>query len=123
MIVPGWPASEPYSGAPRALISRTQAPSPDICPRNSANTDPPPAPPFDIETLEPLDHLGAPGAPGHWDWDSQEEAPLACWWKTGGPADPEAAWEAPQLLLGDGRLLMLDTEPARDDGLPVYRAG
>ncbi|HUF60727.1 MAG TPA: hypothetical protein VMN36_01515 [Verrucomicrobiales bacterium] len=85
---------------------------------------PPPAPPFDIETLEPLDHLASPGAPGHGDWeDSQEEAPPAGWWRTGTPAGSEAVWEAPELPLGEGRILVLDGEPAPDDGMPVYRAG
>ncbi len=35
----------------------------------------------------------------------------------------QQAWEAPQLPLNDGRVLILDPEPLPDDGLPVYQAG
>jgi hypothetical protein len=59
---------------------------------------PPPDPPFDIETMEPLD------VPPEWGWDPD-------------------TWEAPELALGDGQVLVLDADdPFPKDQSPVYQA-
>jgi hypothetical protein len=72
---------------------------------------PPPQPPFDIETLEPLD------LPPQWGWSDDFEAPPADWWH----GENDAEWQAPELDLGDGRVLVLDgTNPFPVDDCPVY---
>jgi len=58
---------------------------------------PPPRPPFDIDTMEPLD------VPEHWGWSDAKELPPPEWW-----AGDETAWKAPELDLGDGTILVLD---------------
>ena len=73
---------------------------------------PPPTPPFDIETLEPL------GVPPQWGWSDEIEAPPVDWW-TG----PEPIWEAPELALDEERILVLDADdPVAADEWPVYTA-
>jgi len=68
-----------------------------VCGRESSPLPPPPEPPFDIETMEPLE------VPGHTVWrDDFEELPPDRW------TEGEFAWEAPELDLGDGRRLVLD---------------
>ena len=54
---------------------------------------PPPEPPYDIETMEPLRNP--------FRWSRPERA---------GEIDP-ALWRAPELPLGDGRILVLDADP------------
>jgi hypothetical protein len=71
---------------------------------------PPPRPPFDIETLEPLD------VPPQWGWSDETDPPPADWW-----CGEEAVWEAPELDFGDGRVLVLDVgDPFPVDDLPVF---
>ena len=71
---------------------------------------PPPQPPFDIESMEPLD------LPPQWGWSGDFEAPPINWW-----IDESPTWEAPELDFGDGRVLVLDaTEPLPVDDCPVY---
>ncbi|MDF1852921.1 MAG: transposase [Verrucomicrobiales bacterium] len=73
---------------------------------------PPPRPPFDIETMEPLD------VPPQWGWNDEIEPPPEDWWR-----GEEAAWQAPELPLDDGRVLVLDADdPFPADEWPVYRA-
>ena len=72
-----------------------------------------PAPPFDIETMEPLD------VPPQWGWSDEIEAPPEDWWRG---AD-QAGWQAPELPLDDGQVLVLDgADPFPADEWPVYRA-
>jgi len=72
---------------------------------------PPPRPPFDIETMEPLD------MPSQWGWSDEIEPPPEDWWR-----GEEAAWQAPELPLDDGRVLVLDADdPYPADEWPVYR--
>ena len=74
---------------------------------------PPPSPPFDIETMEPLD------VPPQWGWSDEIEAPPEDWWRG---AD-QAGWQAPELPLDDGQVLVLDgADPFPADEWPVYRA-
>ena len=71
---------------------------------------PPPDPPFDIETLEPLD------VPPQWGWSDEIGPPPENWW-----IGEEAVWEAPELDFGDGRVLVLDVgDPFPVDDLPVF---
>ena len=71
---------------------------------------PQPRPPFDIETLEPLD------VPPQWGWSDETDPPPADWW-----CGEEAVWEAPELDFGDGRVLVLDVgDPFPVDDLPVF---
>ena len=73
---------------------------------------PPPNPPFDIDTMEPLD------VPTQWGWRDEIEAPAEIWW-----SGEEPAWAAPELDFGDGRVLVLDaSDPFPADDLPVYAA-
>jgi hypothetical protein len=58
---------------------------------------PPPEPPFDTETMEPID---VP-AQGTWRDDFEEFGPDR--W-----TEIDPAWAAPELDLGDGRRLVLD---------------
>lgn len=58
---------------------------------------PPPDPPFDIDTMEPIE------APPHAIWrDDFEEFGPDRW------TEMDPAWAAPELDLGDGRRLVLD---------------
>ena len=71
---------------------------------------PPPAPRFDIETLEPLD------VPRQWGWSDEIEAPPVDWW-----SGEESAWKAPELALDEERILILDADdPVPADEWPVY---
>ena len=73
---------------------------------------PPPAPPFDIETLVPLH------APGQRDWSDEPEPPPAEWW-----SGEEPGWDAPEVTLDDGRVLILDADdPMPAEEWPVYLA-
>jgi len=72
---------------------------------------PPPRPPFDIETMEPLD------VPPHWGWSDEIEPPPEDWWR-----GDDLEWQAPELPLDDGQVLVLDAEvPFPADEWPVYR--
>jgi hypothetical protein len=74
---------------------------------------PPPRPPFDIETMEPLD------VPPQWGWSDEIEPPPEDWWRGAGDCE----WQAPELPLDDGQVLVLDAEdPFPADEWPVYRA-
>jgi hypothetical protein len=68
---------------------------------------PPPDPPFNVETMEPLD------VPPGWHW-REEMGPLA--------ENLEERWEAPELPLDDGRILMLDADPLPPEEVPVFFA-
>mgnify|MGYP006904096891 CR=1 FL=1 len=58
---------------------------------------PPPDPPFDIDTMEPIE------VPPHAIWrDAFEEFGPDRW------TEADSAWAAPELDLGDGRHLFLD---------------
>lgn len=71
---------------------------------------PSPRPPFDIETLEPLD------VPPQWGWSDEIGPPPEDWW-----IGEETMWEAPELDFGDGRVLVLDAgDPFPVDDLPVF---
>ena len=73
---------------------------------------PPPCPPFDIETMEPLD------IPQQWGWSDEIEPPPEDWWR-----GEVAAWQAPELPLDDGQVLVIDADdPFPADDWPVYRA-
>ena len=73
---------------------------------------PPPDPPFDIETMGPLD------LPPQWGWSDDLQAPTINWWME----DEPPMWEAPELDLGDGRVIVLDaTDPFPADDCPVCR--
>ncbi|MCC6884195.1 MAG: hypothetical protein IT576_18690 [Verrucomicrobiales bacterium] len=70
---------------------------------------PPPRPPFDIETMEPLD------VPSQWGWSDEIGPPPEDWWIGG-----ESVWAAPELDFGDGGVLVLDAgNPFPMDDLPV----
>ncbi|MBL9155007.1 MAG: transposase [Verrucomicrobiales bacterium] len=74
---------------------------------------PPPCPPFDIETMEPLD------VPPQWGWSDDIEPPPPDWW-LGDMPDP--AWQEPEFDFGDGRSLSLETsDPFPPDEVPVFR--
>ncbi|MGI8602714.1 MAG: hypothetical protein ACR2OZ_06905 [Verrucomicrobiales bacterium] len=60
---------------------------------------PPPDPPFDVETMEPV------GVPPQWNWTEERVPPPSDGW-TGG----EPAWEAPELALDADRVLVLDAD-------------
>jgi hypothetical protein len=60
---------------------------------------PPPRAPYDIETMKPFD------VSSQWGWSGEIEPPSEDWW----PRE-EAAWEAPELPLDDGQVLVLDAE-------------
>ena len=70
---------------------------------------PPPDPPYDIETMEPLD------VPPNWGWSDDIGPPPEEWW-----VDTERSWEAPELALDDGRTLVLDADPLPPEGTPVF---
>lgn len=73
---------------------------------------PPPAPPFDIETMEPLD------IPVHCSWSAQIDPPPDDWWQ-----DPPA-WEAPELALDDAYTLVLDGDNAQEVAeFPTFSVG
>ena len=73
---------------------------------------PPPEPPFDIETMEPLD------LPPQWGWSDDIEPPPPDWW-LGATPDP---WQEPEFDFGDGRALSLDAaDPFPPDDVPVFR--
>ena len=73
---------------------------------------PPPDPPYDVETLEPLE------VPPVWVWAGEIEPPPDIWWQCGAPARPEP--RHPELDLGDGRVLVLDGDPGPTDDMPVF---
>jgi hypothetical protein len=60
---------------------------------------PPPRAPYDIETMEQFD------VPSQWGWSGEIEPPSEDWW----PGE-EAAWEATELPLDDGQVLVLDAK-------------
>ncbi len=62
---------------------------------------PPPDPPFDIETLEPLNIPPQ----NQWGWSDDIHSPPPEWWDDG-----SKVWEAPELALDDGTILVLDAE-------------
>ena len=72
---------------------------------------PPPRPPLDIETIEPID------VPPQWGWSDDLKPPPEDWWR-----GEEPAWDAPELPLDDGRTLVLDADDPVSDrrvaGLP-----
>ena len=70
---------------------------------------PPPDPPFDIETLEPLDD------PPHWGWTDGVEAPPPEWWSGGEPA-----WQAPERAIDEERFLVLDGDLVPADDYPLF---
>jgi hypothetical protein len=73
---------------------------------------PPPRPPFDIDTMEPLD------VPPQWSWSDVIEPPPEDWWRS----HSDLEWQAPELPLDDGQVLVLDAEdPFPADEWPVYR--
>ena len=57
--------------------------------------------PYDIETMEPLD------VPPESRWIDRPNPPSHEWWSG---AEDEEAWQAPELPLGDGRVLVLDAD-------------
>ena len=65
---------------------------------------PPPDPPYDIETMEPIH------APPHLGWGNDGEGPPRDEW-----AEDQPAWQAPELPLDDGRVLVLDGDPLPED--------
>jgi hypothetical protein len=72
---------------------------------------PPPDPPFDIETMEPLN------VPIH--WSDQTDPPPEDWWQ-----DTPGEWEAPELPLDDGYTLVLDgDDPHELADLPTFSVG
>ena len=70
---------------------------------------PPPRPPFDIETMEPL-HI--PKKP---DWTEDTESLSPDSW-----TDSEPAWKAPERVLDEERLLVLDGDLVPADDLPLF---
>ncbi len=72
---------------------------------------PPPDPPYDIETMEPL------AIPPQWGWTDEAEAPPPEWW-----IGEEPAWQAPELALDEDWVLVLDGDPDPGDEWPVYSA-
>ena len=77
---------------------------------------PPPDPPYDVESLEPL-HV-----PPVWLWAGETEPPPAIWWECGSPVRPKPRQSELELDLGDGRLLVLDGDPMPEDELPLFSA-
>ena len=75
---------------------------------------PPPEPPYDIDTIEPLD------APPVTLWAGESKSPPAIWWECGAPVKPETAH--PELALDDGNVLVLDGDPGPEDDWSVYPA-
>ena len=74
---------------------------------------PPPDPPFDIETMEPLN------VPIHQSWGDQTNPPPEDWWQ-----DTPGEWEAPELPLDDGYTLVLDgDEPHELADFPTFSVG
>ena len=74
---------------------------------------PPPDPPYDIETMEPLD------VPIHWSWSDQTDPPPEDWWQ-----DTPGEWEAPELPLDDGYTLVLDGDaPHELADFPTFSVG
>lgn len=65
---------------------------------------PPPAPPYDVETLEPLD------LPPQWSWRNAPVPPSD-------RSDQPAAWSAPELALDDERILVFDAETSPEEWL------
>lgn len=63
---------------------------------------PPPQPPFDIETMEPLD------MPSQWGWSDEIDPPPEDWWR----GEENDDWHAPELPLDDGCVLVLDADTA-----------
>jgi len=70
---------------------------------------PPTRPPFDIETMEPL-HI--PKKP---DWTEDTESLSPDSW-----TDSEPAWKAPERVLDEERLLVLDGDLVPADDLPLF---
>ena len=63
--------------------------------------------------MEPLD------VPPQWGWSDEIEPPPEDWWRGAGDCE----WQAPELPLDDGQVLVLDAEdPFPADEWPVYRA-
>ena len=63
--------------------------------------------------MEPLD------VPPQWSWSDEIEPPPEDWWRSHGDLE----WQAPELPLDDGQVLVLDAEdPFPADEWPVYRA-
>jgi hypothetical protein len=75
---------------------------------------PPPDPPYDLETMEPLD------VPPVSFWAGETEPPPPIWWECGAPVRPEPPH--PELRLDEQRILVLDGDPGPDENLPVYWA-
>ncbi len=71
---------------------------------------PPPDPPYDIETMEPI------AVPPNWGWSDEIGPPPEEWWQSNGPE-----WQAPELPLDDGNTLVLDApEPLPPEEFPVF---
>ncbi len=71
---------------------------------------PPPDPPFNIETMEPID------IPLTWSWSDQIGPPPPEWWMEGDPA-----WTAPELPLDGENTLVLDADNSMTyHELPVF---
>jgi len=75
---------------------------------------PPPDPPYDVETIEPLD------VPPVSVWAGETELPPDIWWECGAPVRPEP--KPPELELEDGRVLVLDGDPGPGEQWPVFSA-
>ena len=72
---------------------------------------PPPRPPFDIETFEPIE----PPWQAIKEWIPDDEPDLTWFNQPRKPSEPDpdwfdqsAAWKAPEVLLDDGRILVLE---------------
>lgn len=71
---------------------------------------PPPRPPFNIETLEPIE------VPPTTPWNEDIGPPPEEWWQSN-----KSEWQAPELALDDGNTLVLDApEPMAPEEFPVF---
>jgi len=75
---------------------------------------PPPDPPYDVESIEPLD------VPPVSVWAGETEVPPKIWWECGAPVRPEP--KPPELELDDGQVLVLDGDPGPAEECPVFSA-
>jgi len=75
---------------------------------------PPPDPPYDVESIEPLD------VPPVSVWAGETELPPKIWWECGAPVRTEP--KPPELELDDGRVLVLDGDPGPAEEWPVFSA-
>ena len=75
---------------------------------------PPPEPPYDIETIEPID------VPPVSIWAGETDPPPAIWWEHGAPAKPPP--RHPELERDEGCVLVLDGDPGPEAEWPVNAA-